>query len=150
MNMGVMADRAQRSSSPRKSSGSHGAIPRSKSRNYGWSQYHLVTQMWCYSTHWFQRHHHNGQGQTKMAHSLPSWMYHSDQTGCWTCVSPNRKEAISSISAQFYHMAERYERARFGWHCAKLNGHAELKIEKSRVKTSSYYFPKFQPQQFWC
>ena len=29
--------------------------------------YHLVTQMWCYSTHWFQRY---GLGQTKMAHSL--------------------------------------------------------------------------------
>ena len=70
----------------------------------------------------------------------PSWMRHSDWTDCWTRVSPNRKEAISSISVQFYHMAERYERVRFGWHCAK--GHAELKIEKPRVKTSSYHFPK--------
>ena len=69
-------------------------------------------------------------------------MCHSDQTGCWTRVSPNRKEAIWSISAQFYHMAERYERLRVGWHCAKVKGHAELKIEKHRVKTSSYHFPK--------
>ena len=32
----------------------------------------------------------------------PSWMCHSDRTGCWTWGSPHRKEAISSISAQFY------------------------------------------------
>ena len=42
----------------------------------------------------------------------PSWMCHSDRTGCWTWVSPHRKEAISLISAQFYHMPGRYER---GW-----------------------------------
>ena len=39
-------------------------------------------------------------------------------------------------------MAERYERVRIGWQCAKVKGHAELKIEKSRIKTSSYHFPK--------
>ena len=39
-------------------------------------------------------------------------------------------------------MAERYKRVRVGWHCAKVKGHAELKTEKPRVKTSSYYFPK--------
>ena len=39
-------------------------------------------------------------------------------------------------------MAEIDERVRVGWHCAKVKGHAELKIEKNRVKTSSYHFPK--------
>ena len=72
----------------------------------------------------------------------PSWMCHSDRTGCWTWVSPHRKEAISLISAQFYNMAGRYERVCIGWHCAKVKGHAELKIEKSRVKTFIYNFPK--------
>ena len=57
----------------------------------------------------------------------PSWMCHTDRTGCWTRVSPNQKEAISVISAHFYHMPERYERVRVGWHCAKVKGHAELK-----------------------
>ena len=60
----------------------------------------------------------------------PFWMCHSDRTGCWTRVSPNWMEAISSISAQFRHMPERYERVRVGWHCAKVKCHAELKIEK--------------------
>ena len=72
----------------------------------------------------------------------PSWMCHSDRTGCWTWVSPHRKEAISLISAQFYNMPGRYERVCVGWHCAKVKGHAELKIEKSRVKTFIYDFPK--------
>ena len=67
----------------------------------------------------------------------PSWMCHSDRTGCWTWVSPHRKEAISLISAQFYHMPGRYERVCVGWHCAKVKGHAELKIEKSRAPVSS-------------
>ena len=67
---------------------------------------------------------------------------HSDRTGCWTRVSPNWKEAISSISTQFHHMPERYERVRVGWHCAKVKGHAELTIEKPRVKTLSYDFTK--------
>ena len=31
-----------------------------------------------------------------------------------------------------------------GWHCAKVQGHAELEIEKPRVKTLSYDFPKLQ------
>ena len=29
-----------------------------------------------------------------------------------------------------------------GWNCAKVKGHAELKIEKARVKTFIYDFPK--------
>ena len=40
-----------------------------------------------------------------------------------------RKEAISSISAQFHYTPERYERVRVGWHCVKVKGHAELKIK---------------------
>ena len=55
---------------------------------------------------------------------------------------PHRKEAMSLISAQFYNMPGRYERVCVGWHCAKVKGHAELKIEKSRVKTFIYDFPK--------
>ena len=39
-------------------------------------------------------------------------------------------------------MAGRYERVCVGWHCAKVKGHPELKIEKSRVKTFIYDFPK--------
>ena len=39
-------------------------------------------------------------------------------------------------------MPERHERALVRWHCAKVKGHAELKIEKPRVKTLSYDFPK--------
>ena len=39
-------------------------------------------------------------------------------------------------------MPERYERVHVGWHCAKVKGHAELTIEKPRVKTLSYDFPK--------
>ena len=41
-------------------------------------------------------------------------------------------------SAQFYHMPGRYERVCIGWHCAKVKGHAELKIEKPLL----YDFPK--------
>ena len=39
-------------------------------------------------------------------------------------------------------MPGRYERVCVGWHCAKVKGHAELKIKKSRVKTFIYDFPK--------
>ena len=39
-------------------------------------------------------------------------------------------------------MPERHERVLVRWHCAKVKGHAELKIEKPRVKTLSYDFPK--------
>ena len=53
-------------------------------------------------------------------------------------VVDNGQEAISSISAQFYQMPERYERVRVGWHCAKVKGHVELKKEKPRVRTFSY------------
>ena len=35
-------------------------------------------------------------------------------------------------------MPKRYERVRVDWHCAKVKGHAELKIEKPRVKTFSF------------
>ena len=52
------------------------------------------------------------------------------------------RKQISLISAQFYHMPGRCERVCVGWHCAKVKGHAELKIEKSRVKTFIYDFPK--------
>ena len=48
-------------------------------------------------------------------------------------------------------MPGRYERVCVGWHCAKVKGHAELKIEKSRVKTVIYDFPKlhhFSPNSF--
>ena len=38
-------------------------------------------------------------------------------------------------------MTERSERVHVGWHCAKVKGHAELKIQKPRVKTLSYDFP---------
>ena len=31
-----------------------------------------------------------------------------------------------------------------GWHCAKVQGHAELEIETPRVKTLSYDFLKLQ------
>ena len=41
------------------------------------------------------------------------------------------KEAMSSISAQFYNMPGRYERVCIGWHCAKVKGHAELKNRKN-------------------
>ena len=51
-------------------------------------------------------------------------------------------ELVSLISAQFYYMPERYERVRVGCHCAKVKGHVELKIEKPRVKTFIYDFPK--------
>ena len=42
-------------------------------------------------------------------------------------------------------MPERNERVRVGWHCAKVKDRAELKIEKPRVKTFSYDFPKLHP-----
>ena len=39
-------------------------------------------------------------------------------------------------------MPGRYKRVCIGCHCVKVKGHAELKIEKSRVKTFIYDFPK--------
>ena len=39
-------------------------------------------------------------------------------------------------------MPERHERILVRWHCAKVKGHAELKIENPRVKTLIYDFPK--------
>ena len=50
-------------------------------------------------------------------------------------LSPNQKEATSSISAQFYDMPESYKRVHVHWHCAKVQGHAE-------PVTVSYDFPK--------
>ena len=35
---------------------------------------------------------------------------------------------------QFCHMPERYERVLVGWHCAKVKGRVELKIETSQSK----------------
>ena len=49
---------------------------------------------------------------------------------------------MSLIWAQFYNMPGRYERVCVGWNYAIVKGHAELKIEKSRVKTFIYDFPK--------
>ena len=43
---------------------------------------------------------------------------------------------------QFCHMPERYKRVLVGWHCVKVKGRVELKIEKPRVKTFSCDFPK--------
>ena len=42
-----------------------------------------------------------------------------------------RKQCMSLISAQFYHMPGRYERGCVGWHCAKVKGHAEFKNRKN-------------------
>ena len=39
-------------------------------------------------------------------------------------------------------MPGRYERVCVGWHCAKVKGRAELKIEKPRAKTYIYDFPE--------
>ena len=50
-------------------------------------------------------------------------------------------------------MPERHERVLVRWHCAKVKGHAELKIEKPRVKTLSYDFPKLHHSKsisFWA
>ena len=69
-------------------------------------------------------------------------MCYSDWTDYWTWVSPNRKEAISLISAQFYHYARKIRKGSRRLHSAKVKGHAELKIEKPRVKTLIYDFPK--------
>ena len=39
-------------------------------------------------------------------------------------------------------MPERHERVLVRWHCDKVKGHAELKIENPRVKSLSYDLPK--------
>ena len=39
-------------------------------------------------------------------------------------------------------MPQRYKMVLIVWHCAKVTGRVELKIEKTRVKTFSYDFPK--------
>ena len=63
-------------------------------------------------------------------------MCDSDRNGCLTGVniSSNRKEAISSISAQIHYMPESYERVLVGWQCAKVKGRVELKIDKPQSK----------------
>ena len=43
--------------------------------------------------------------------------------------TPNQKDAILSISMQFCHMPERYERVLVGWDCAKVKGRVEVKKE---------------------
>ena len=45
-------------------------------------------------------------------------------------------------------MPGRYERVCVGWHCAKVKGHAELKIEKFRVKTFIYDLHHSSPNSF--
>ena len=72
--------------------------------------------------------------QTWHSFRPPSWMCHLYQTGCSTRVNPNRKEAISSISAQFHYTPERNERVQVGGHCVKVKGRAELKIEKNLLE----------------
>ena len=66
--------------------------------------------------------------------------------------SSNRKEAISSISAQIRHMQESYERVRT---CAKVKGRVELKIDKTQSKDLYLRIPQItpfqvQPQLFRC
>ena len=61
--------------------------------------------------------------------------------------------AVFSTIAQFYHMPGRYERVCVGWHCAKVKGHAELKIVKTQSKDLYLRFPQITPfhaQQFRC
>ena len=45
-------------------------------------------------------------------------------------------------SMQLHHIPLGYEDIFVGCHCAKVKGPAELKIERPRVKTISYDFPK--------
>ena len=56
------------------------------------------------------------------------------QPGCGPQYTPNWKEAIVSILIQFCHMPERYKRFLVGWHCAKVKGRVELKIEQPQSK----------------
>ena len=56
---------------------------------------------------------------------------------------------MSLISAQFYNMPGRYERVSVGWHCAKIKGHAELKIQSKDlylvirfVRSASFSLPQ--------
>ena len=73
-----------------------------------------------------------------MAHSLTTIGRHLEcaiqveigRTG----VSSNRKDAISSISAQSHYMPESYERVLVGWQCANVKGRVELKIDKTQSK----------------
>ena len=74
-----------------------------------------MTQIRCYSTHWFQRH---GQGQTKMTHSL--------------IIGRHLKCAIRTDLVVKHSVCQ---------HCAKVNGHAELKIENLGYCFSSVHGP---------
>ena len=77
----------------------------------------------------------------------PSWMCHSGRT-----IVDELELSIALIERKQYRwfrhnsiiMPGRYERVCVGWHCTKVKGHAELKIEKSRVKTFIYDY------QIWC
>ena len=80
-----------------------------------------------------------------MAHSLTTIGRHLEcaiQTELVVELELALIERKQSISAQFCHMPERCEGVRVGWRCAEVKGHAELKIEKPRVKTFIYDFPK--------
>ena len=65
-------------------------------------------------------------------------MYHSNRTGCWTWYNPNQKKSgqfqCNSVVCQ-----KKYKHVLVRWRCAKVRGHAELKVT---VKTFSYHFPK--------
>ena len=68
-----------------------------------------------------------------MAHSLTTIGHHLE------CAIQTELVVESDIplirrkqsSMQFCHMPERYERVLVGWHCAKVKGRVELKIEKN-------------------
>ena len=137
---------------PRKSSRSHGAIPRSKSKKL-WMipippcdpnvlLFHpLVSKIWartvsewgltsCRQPRPSSRREYDQRG-TFFDNNWPSsWMCHSDRT--W--YTPHYKEAILSISMQFFHMPERYQRVLVRWHYAKIKGRVELKIETNQSK----------------
>ena len=113
---------------PRRSSRSHGQIK-------VWETMDAPNITLWSKCDWFQRY---GRGQTKMAHSLTTIGVHLE---CAIQTELERKQ-----SRRFRHntiiMAERYERVPVGWHCAKVTGHAGLKIETPKVKTSSYHVTK--------
>ena len=52
-------------------------------------------------------------------------------------------ELVVELELALTYVRKIYERVHVGWHCAKVKGHAELKIEKPRVKTLSYDFPNY-------
>ena len=52
-------------------------------------------------------------------------------------VLTERKQLVEILS-----YAKRYEGVIVGWHCTKVKGHGQLKIDTCRAKTLSYDFPK--------